>query len=37
VTSTQGQLSGLPARGVIALHGLESGVDFRDVYVSEIR
>jgi hypothetical protein len=36
-TKSQGELEGLPARGVIGLHGLEGGGEFRKVFVKELR
>src|SRR5262249_39222943 len=36
-TDRQGRLEGLPPAGVIGLHALESGVEFRNVNVKELR
>jgi hypothetical protein len=36
-TNSQGGLAGLPSRGAIALHGVESGAELRAVRVRELR
>jgi hypothetical protein len=35
-TKSQGELRGLPERGVIGLHGLDGGGEFKNVYVKEL-